>query len=192
MYNLGPIFQTERLLFRKVVRQDSCYLAKLAEENVSSMQEIGLPVMPLHAYWDWVAGLEQKTRSPEHENFFCLAAFNKATKTTVGVCTITEQPSPPHYLEIGAVVDKGLRGNGFGAEMVFGLTSFCFNLLHMQEIKARTQKNNYAAIRMLELNGFTPTDQESHIEFSMNSRRWDVIIEDGLTRQTQHPVPMAA
>lgn len=55
-----------------------------------------------------------------------------------------------HCLELGYIIDHRHCGKGYGTEVCMALIHYCFQQLHMQQIKARMYKVNVASIRLAE------------------------------------------
>jgi [ribosomal protein S5]-alanine N-acetyltransferase len=85
----------------------------------------------------------------------------KSTAIIGGICFHGE-PDDNDEVEIGYGIDETFQNNGYMSETISGFTQWIFENTKAKIIKAETECDNLASIRVLEKNGFKITEQTDH------------------------------
>lgn len=78
-----------------------------------------------------------------------------ASGSEIGRVTIRTTSTEHHQAEIGYIIARDSRGNGFATETVGCVTGFCFAELGIHRVEATTRPDNVASQQVLEKCDFT-------------------------------------
>lgn len=143
------IFETERLLFREMNRDDIPDLSRiLQDKEVMKAYE--------HAFsesevWEWL--LNQQRRYQE-DGFGLWAAILKKSGRMIGQCGLTLQRWDGKKVpEIGYLFCKEYWHQGYAIESAQGCKKYAFEQLELEEVYSIIRDTNFDSIRVAQKNG---------------------------------------
>lgn len=87
------------------------------------------------------------------------AAVERASGSTVGVCTFKGPPDAAGVVEVAYGMDPPNRGRGFATEAAGALAGFAFASGRVRVVRAHTKPDNGASARVLAKCGFRPVGE---------------------------------
>lgn len=145
------IFETERLLFRRLVRDDLTALHTLYRdpEIRRFFPEGTLSLDDTRAELEWFLG-----GHPRHPELGLWAAIHKPDGAFIGRCGLLPWTIEGRLeIEIAYLLDRAYWGRGLGAEAARGLVRYGFEHLGLQRLIALIDADNVASVRTAESAG---------------------------------------
>ena len=93
-----------------------------------------------------------------------LAVELKRTGELIGDAGINEADGKPEEIEVGYVICRELRGQGYATELLGGLTEYAASAFGVKSLFGRVVNGNGASVRVLEKNGYGFVAEESGAE----------------------------
>ena len=156
--NMDCIFETEHLRIRKFLRDDAQSLYEYhAEEEVKKWipNESYADLEETQDAIDFYIDCVNKKRLP-----YVLAVELKQTGELIGDTGVSLVAGKPDEVEIGYVICKRYRGNGYAAELLNALTGFVAANFGMAVLYGRVMCGNEASVSVLEKNGYVFVKKE--------------------------------
>lgn len=148
---MDVIFESERLLFRKIVRSDFDNLCPILQDReVMYAWE--------HAFSDeevnnWIDG-NQERYSRDGYSYF--AALEKDTHRFIGVIgPLLEQTESGARIGIGYILDKRYWGKGYAVEGARAAVEYAFQQLQTDKVIAQIRPTNLPSRKVAEKLGMT-------------------------------------
>ena len=110
---------------------------------------------------------------------YVLAVELKETGELIGDTGINEAEGKPEEVEIGYVICREQRNNGYATESVKAMTEFAVTAFQMKLIYGRVMKGNDASARVLEKNGYSFVTEEFGAEDDPNGNGMLVYKKNG-------------
>jgi [ribosomal protein S5]-alanine N-acetyltransferase len=146
-----PVLETDRLLFRRHVREDAPVLFAYR----SSPEIMKFIDRPLATKMDDALELIQKIDDGINSNtLISWAVMSKENNSLAGSVSFHKIYPEHHRAEIGYLFGKEYWGKGFAAECVKVLTEYGFGEMKLHSIEANVNPKNAASMRVLEKNNF--------------------------------------
>jgi RimJ/RimL family protein N-acetyltransferase len=138
-------FETERFLFRKFSEDDFPVLRKWHgdAENMGYRRDGVKSEAETKKYMEWIIA---EANADECKNFW-FAVVQKSDGKLIGEGIILDVPEKP---ELGWLIDKDYRGNGYGAEIGRALLGYGFAKLQARRIIAACHVENHASYKLME------------------------------------------
>lgn len=156
------VFETERLRVRRFEAEDAQRLYENhADEEVQKWipgecyEDIG-EAREAAAFFADCAGCRQLP--------YVLAVEEKETGALIGDAGLNEVDGKPEEVEIGFVICRACRNQGYASELVKAMTAFAFSAFPISVLYGRVMKGNGASVRVLEKNGYRFAREESGAE----------------------------
>ena len=142
----------ERIRLRAIEPEDLEWLYTI--ENDNNLWHVGATNVPYSRF-----SINQFITQTRHDIYsdkeLRLIIETKKTHEPIGVIDLTNF-SPQHLrAEIGIVITKNNRCNGYAKEALRILIDYCRNVIFLNQIYAIVSINNLAAIKLFETTGFT-------------------------------------
>jgi len=146
-----PVIETERLLLRRVVREDAKDLFLLRSDK-EVMKYIG---RPLAVSTDDILVLIDKfdtsLKQGEGISWAITLKEENLLKGTIGFWRIIRDH---HRAEIGYMLHPGLHGKGIMQEALTAVLDYGFQVMKLHTVEAIVEPGNESSVRMLEKNNF--------------------------------------
>ena len=156
MYQLSfspyPIIETERLILRKPTLKDSEAIFELCRRPETSQYSYWRPHNNVNETREMIKQKLCDIRKGALPPFF--AVEEKSTGQVVGTCSYVSADNCYKSVEIGYSILSDCWGQGFGAEVAWGLTGYAFDRMEAQRVYARVLPENTASLKLLEKLGF--------------------------------------
>lgn len=140
------IFETERLLVRKLVLDD-LQPFHLMQSNPKVMQYVTGDVKSLHEHETELKELIAKYDLPNN-NFWIYAIDRKSDGEFIGTCAIVDEVN-----ELGYRFLEKYWGFGYGREICYGLIKYCKEI-GLKLLTAYVVDENIASAKIIESNDF--------------------------------------
>lgn len=149
---MATVFETEHLKVRSFEAEDAERLYCIhRDEEVQKW-------IPNESYEDpeeageairFFAGCVNRKEIP-----YVLAVELKETGELIGDTGINAVEGKPDEVEIGFLICRECRGNGYATELVKAMTAFAASAFRMKVLYGRVMKGNDLSARVLEKNGY--------------------------------------
>lgn len=153
-----PIFESERLLFTRIIANDAPEIIAL-RSNPETMKYIPRPYVTTTAEaLDHIATIDEKINLNEGINWAVRLKNDSKLIALVGYYRI----KPEHYrAEIGYMLLPEFQGQGIMTEVLKRLIQFGFEEMNLHSIEAVIDPKNYASEKVLLKSGFI---KEAHFK----------------------------
>jgi RimJ/RimL family protein N-acetyltransferase len=173
-----PIIETERLALTALMPADTDEIRAIMDDQLVSDNTLTLqyPYTRDHA----IAFIERIRSGIESGTEVCFSIRLRDSKTLVG--TIGQTLTTIHQrAELGYIVGKDFRGNGYATEACRGFLGYSFGVLGLHKVTAAWYTDNPASGRILEKLGFA--NEGIVREHFFRGGRWRDSVTMGLLRQ---------
>ncbi len=153
------IFETEHLAVRKFEPEDTERLYEIHRDAEVRKW------IPGEYYADTGEARESieffAERVENRELPYVLAVVLKETGELIGDTGVNEVEGKPGEVEIGFVIGREYRGNGYATEVLKQMGEYITSVYaHIKVLFGRVMKGNAASVRVLEKNGYTYVGEE--------------------------------
>ena len=166
--------ETSRLRMRALEANDEPLFARLYTDE-ETMRFIGRPLTLDQARRSFRSAMAGMRRIPIRALF--LAVVEKATETTVGICSLQNFDAKRRSVQAGVMFLSQARSQGFSKESFIGLISRTFAELDVDELWVEFATGHIAVERAATRVGFTRRDAaslERAIEAGHATHIWSV------------------
>lgn len=152
----GPVnADTGRVSLRLLAAGDSDLYCELYTD-AATMRFIGAPLSRDRALRSFEKALRMTRRDPA--GLVLLAVIEKATRQTIGICSIQQFDERRRCAEAGIILRPAVHARGIGKEAFAALITQGFAMLQVDEIQAHIAVDNSAAAGVLTGLGFRRCD----------------------------------
>lgn len=138
------VITTARLRLRALTLRDApTFRALYCDPNV--MRHIGKPMTP-HFARTCLSATVEAARKPGGPRFFVIAG--REVRQSVGLCSIRPVPPPDARVELGLMLLRQARGQGFAREALAALIDFAFRALPIDAVWVQYRHANAKAGRL--------------------------------------------
>ena len=78
-------------------------------------------------------------------------------KTTIGVVDLTNFDARNNRAELGLIIEKPYRNQGYGMSVLNEISSYCCSVLHLHQLYVIIDEDNVASLSLFEKYGFQKT-----------------------------------
>ena len=155
---MNCILETKRLIIRKFAANDA---PRLYENHLDAEVQRWFPnesyrdVGEAREAIQFFAGCVDRRELP-----YVLAVESKETGELIGDAGLNEVEGKPEEVEIGFIISRASRGNGYAAEALKAITEFAFSALGVNVLYGRVMHGNDASCRVLEKCGYAFVREE--------------------------------
>ncbi|MDX8366904.1 GNAT family protein [Cytobacillus sp. IB215665] len=147
-----PIIETDRLILRKVTKNDANeMLAYLSDEEV--VKHIGLtPFQSLSDVWDEIEWYDSII---EEGTGIRWGITLKGNNKVIGSCGFLNMKSKHFRAEVGFELSKDFWGKGIASEALEGVINYGYRHFQLERIEALIEPANLPSQKLVERQGFT-------------------------------------
>jgi len=164
-------FETARLLVRPLQAGDEALFHGLYTDP-ETMRFIGKPLSAEQASSRF-RKIAAQQRKPSLKGCF-LAMLDKATWQSLGICGTSHYDVAARRLEVGLVLRREARAQGFAREALAALMERIFAASPFNEIEVKFSAENRAAEHLVVSLGFTSCVDAAREAGLLSERRWSV------------------
>jgi RimJ/RimL family protein N-acetyltransferase len=147
-----PILETERLLLRKITRDDAPDVFEYASDPEVPTYMSWEPHQSIQETYDY---LERAMRRYQEHNPGPWAIIHRCDAKMIGTCSFSFWDREHNSSELGYVLNRRYWGQGYMSEAVRAVVAFGFRELGMNRIQARCDVPNVGSARVMEKAGMT-------------------------------------
>ena len=153
------IFETERLAVRKFEPEDT---ERLYEIHRDAEVKKWIPGEYYEDTDEALEGIEFFAECVENKRMpYVLAVVLKETGELIGDTGVNEVEGKPGEVEIGFVIGREYRGNGYATEVLKQMGEYIYSIAqNVNVLYGRVMKGNDASVRVLEKNGYVYVGEE--------------------------------
>lgn len=151
-FNEFPVFETDRLLLRKVLLKDKEDMFEYARDPEVTKYLLWYEHPDVQYTAKYLRYLQPKYRRGEYYDW---AVVNKAQDKMIGTCGFVTFDGDHNNAEIGYVISPKYRGMGYAPEAVRRIISFGFEELGLNRIYARHIVGNDPSGRVMQKSGMS-------------------------------------
>ena len=156
VFDVFPVLESERLLFRSYVNEDAPILLSIrSNKQVHKYMDTINPV----TIEDTENKILMHQKAFEEKSGITWAMIDKSTNTPIGDFGIWRFDKPNSRGEIGYVLSPEFWGKGYMKEALTTISNFAFNVLNLHSLEANVNTENENSKKLLTKFGFK---QEAH------------------------------
>ena len=140
-----PTIETDRLILRKVKKNDAADLYEYCKSPISAKYadwEIHEDISVTKQYINWLLSSEK------HGQYFTWCIEEKVSGKVIGTCSFTSIDREYKVAEIGYGILKNYWGNGYASEAVAAMMDYGFCRIGLCRIFARIMKGNINSVKL--------------------------------------------
>jgi ribosomal-protein-alanine N-acetyltransferase len=147
-----PALETDRLLLRKIARDDAADIFEYAADSETPRYMPWEPHQSIQATHDYLDGALERYRLRLPGPW---AIVHKRDAKMIGTISFGAWERGHHWAEIGYVLNRRYWGQGYMTEAVRAIVAFGFRELGLNRIQARCDVRNSGSARVMEKAGMT-------------------------------------
>ena len=147
-----PMLETERLLLRKITRDDAPDIFEYASDAEVPTYMSWEPHQSIQETYSY---LERAMKRYQEHNPGPWAIVHRRDAKMIGTCSFSFWDRQHNSSEIGYVLNRRYWGQGYMSEAVRAIVAFGFRELGMNRIQARCDVPNVGSARVMEKAGMT-------------------------------------
>ncbi|MGN7408712.1 GNAT family N-acetyltransferase [Sporosarcina sp. SAFN-010] len=158
-----PIIETDRLILREVIKEDSNDMfAYLSDKDV--VKHMGLD--PFQTEKDVLEEIEWYQKIFKDSTGIRWGIAHKDNGRVIGSCGFLNMQPKHSRTEIGYELSKEYWGKGIASEALEAVVKYGFQHLQLERIEALIEPANFASLKLLEKKGFEKEGLLRHYEFT--------------------------
>ena len=144
--HISLVFQTNRLLVRRLMKSDHLDFSDLHAENDVMYYTETNGIDAARSLLDFNRIIQQYTNTDN--KFWIWAIENKLTHDFVGIVVLSTNPE--NEIELGYRLNKKFWRLGIGSEVFNGLVKHAFENEHAESVSAESDSFNIASLKIIE------------------------------------------
>jgi len=151
-----PNLETERLILRRLSRDDSDHLYEMRKDP---RMHVHTDTIPDKSIDDTKAYIDKMNKGIDANKWIIWAMAHRQSQKVIGSISLWNIDSEDESGELGYGIIPDFQGQGLMKEALLAVVDYGLNVMNLQKINAYTEENNLSSTRLLDKCNFVEFDR---------------------------------